>query len=391
MSQIIGNLSYVQYDNYFISNNSRFLTIGSYYNGINTFTILSLDTNKSIFFYGYSSAYYLSLINRFSDSPDVYFSLSNETMFFFVKYNFTNNDFSIIYHTNNSNAQIEIPVTVLQQNDRIIASVNTFDQNSQLITLNENGLTSTKTFSFSISYFTPYGSNGFLFYTAGTNYLESDNRTSVFYDYSNLKILKAFDNNTFLGIGTNFMNVYHIKTSTLTTSIQKEFSYTINYQNDLYLPNLFQAFNVNGTKYYLYENQYSYGSQNNIVINHYYDYPTNYNQIITSSSTIGFKTQNYYTTFYSNPTSSSSNLGTFLIFVFIFMIIIGVIVVSLKKNKTLNQYYSPRNNSYLQRNHYNQHYQQQQSLRKRINVSCSHCGSKAELGDIFCQNCGTRL
>jgi hypothetical protein len=91
--QLLGDYGYVQYTNYFISNDSKFVILRTYLYPINTFTILSLDTNNSISFDSDTSAYYLSLITRFSNSPDVFFCLNNDTDYLIIKFSFTNNNF----------------------------------------------------------------------------------------------------------------------------------------------------------------------------------------------------------------------------------------------------------------------------------------------------------
>lgn len=399
LTQLLGKYGSLQYDNYFVSNGSTFVTLDSNLNDVNTFTIISLNTNTSISFRSNQTTYNLSLISRLPNSSDVYFSLYNTTTFFIVKYNFATNNFSLFFHSNYPNIGIISPVTVFQYTENIYASVPT-NNSSHLLVFNQKGLILNESLPFQINTFTPYKNNysntSFLLYANdGTLYSytrvnNTNQLESLSTNLTNLMVLRPFDNTTIMAVGPTFLDILQIN-ATLSgqLTLQQAYSYAINYQGDLYLQNLFQALKVNGTKYYLYENQFT-GGESKIVINHYYNPPTDYDAITTTSS--------YIFTTPINPagpvtTSSSSQVNTPIIsLTALILVVIGLggiaFIFYRSKSRTDRNY--PR--EYYRPYRYTRPSQNTQSNRRLHNNSfCPKCGSPTLSEDVFCQNCGTRL
>lgn len=401
LSQLLGNFGYVQYLNYFISNNSRFVTLRTYLDPTNTFTILSLNTNKSISFQSNTSAYYLSLINRFSNSSDVYFSLNNETNFIIVKYSFSTNNFSIFFQKTYPGG-IEVPITGIYKDNRIFFLLNIMTKSSHLLILNEQGYILDKTFqNYQIETFTPVN-NGFLMYL-------TDN-VFYFYDFTNVnyqlsipnigyvKILRPLNNNTFVAIGTNYLSIVKVNETGQSIDLQAEYTYTINYQDDLYLQYLFQALDINGMNYYMYQNQNYSSGDTYIAINHIYTTPTNYNNPLTTTTTNSYSTSQNQAQIQSTSstvsiqTLSNNNSLIYLILLGSIFLVAGFIVfMSTRKSR------NPRRKlDFLSIN--NRHDKTVSSSNNNVSKivilkssSCSNCGGSILPDDLFCQNCGNKI
>ena len=88
-------LSNLKDSNYFISNNTGFLIISSELNNYSYINIFDLSNNQTFKTLG-DNNYNIGSINRFTESPDVYFSIYNSTTYLLVKYSFQTNSFSTI-------------------------------------------------------------------------------------------------------------------------------------------------------------------------------------------------------------------------------------------------------------------------------------------------------
>lgn len=407
LSQLLGNFGSVLSLNYFISNNSRFVTLGTYLNQNYNITILSLNTNKSISFQS-DAAYSLSLINRFQNSPDVYFSLYNYYSFFIVKYSFSTNNFTIFYNFKYTNA---VNINGFYKDNKIYFSFSTFFD-SYILVLNYKGLIYDQSFSYMhIQTFTATNDGFLISDTDGTLFYYISNTYDlgvVANQTQNLKVLRPFDNNTFVEISTNYLDIVTINGTGKTISLRPEYNYTINYQNNANLEYLFKTLDINGMKYIIYQSQ-NYGSgETYIAINHIYNAPTNYNgPILTTTTTNPLTSQNQVqiqstSSTYTIYTSSKNNPSIFYILLGLVLLVAGfvafvLIVISRKKDnnnlRNENRYDRTPNRSTNNPPNIpdNPSYTNQSSMILQKNSFCAFCGSPFSGNDIFCPKCGKRI
>ena len=252
--------------NYFVSNNTKFLILTSkqlstYSNNIN-FTIFDLSNNLT--FGGFGNVYYhISSINRFSNSPDVYFSIYNSTTYLLVKYSFQTNSFSTIliktFPTNNLVQIMDVRTVMIQDKFYISITTGSSDNNlnnytSYMYIFDKQGMIFNKAFSsVAVTSFTTEADGLLLF--------SSYNSTFYQYSYSNDSVTQlniqstfnsnplafsAYDNNSFLILGYDSFELMNIISLNY---FQDIVTYSVQNNNN---QNLIQAITLNGNKYYLF-------------------------------------------------------------------------------------------------------------------------------------------
>lgn len=383
---------------YYISNNTKFIALSSYNADNYSLDIFDLNTNQSITFQG-NTSYRISLINTFNNSPDVYFSFSNNTQFSIIKYNFADNNFTIFYQTKNLNLLYHFisNVNVFYYQNRIYSSLDIYNNsvyNSSILVFNKSTSIFNRTFyNFYLDFFTPTDA-GFLLHSVQDTYfydyrfiIDKYSRTNINFPF--IGSLRPFSNNSFIYLASN--NLYKGTIDLLSNpSIISfsEFSSIDGYDLNL------NAFHLTSGNYYIIGGN---NNSNNYVvsINTEFDFPDGFSPLPTTTTTTTTNPYSQYgtvTTQYAVTTTavSSSALSIFFLILVIVFGIVGFALYSYnQKNK--NRYYPPRDNSYLHRsNNTIQNYNTNAS-KPLANSLCSSCGSITEPSDIFCQNCGSRL
>ena len=381
--------------NYFISNNNGFLILSSQLSNNYQIKIINLSNNQSFVDTG-STDYHIVSINRFSNSPDPYFSVYNSSEFMLLKYNFQTNNFSIILSKAIAiNTNLEISnVRILMFNDKLyisfLAQTTVFGNISattNLYILNTNGIILNKELQdFALTSFTTIP-GGLLLYSlySSSYYQYSYSQGAISLLSTNLppgtSLLCPYDNNSFLLLDSN---TFKLITRLSTNNFEIDLSYFV--QNSEYPnnQNTLQAIFL-ANDYYLYSGLNNQGKFE-IYFSNSFEAPNDFS--ISAPTTLSVTTSypQYYTSSYAYTNISANNLVPLALFIIIFLIIIGAIVLNSKKNRS-NRYYNPRDRYYSQNYQRNQYYPQQ----RQQTLHCSNCGSKVELGDIFCQNCGSRL
>lgn len=396
ISNIVSSYYSILDENYFISNNSRFIAVSTFSNINNNYnlTIKNLHTNKTLLEQG-QSPYKIALINSFDNSSDVYFTFYNETMFTIAKYSFQNNNFTIYEHSKNLsyNDYFISMVNVFFLNNKIYSSFVITDntsttptQSSRVLISNMDNIVFNKTFpSMSIDFITP-SSLGFLFHSY---------QNSKFYDYrfsSNNYIqiptfipaidqLKPFDNNSFIII-TNQILLCSFKVSQTSSVIYFNESY--NLQNINYNKKLV-AFTIASGSYYILGMPDS-GAKYTISIFNKNEIPTNIMAVLTTTISLGTTNPLPQST---STIPSSNNTGSLLILLLIILVAIGLIVFDKRKDRK-NQY-KPRDEMFQNTSKYQNQNVSTQKQNPILTRFCVECGSPVTPDDVFCQNCGRRI
>ena len=246
--------------NYFVSNNTKFLILTSkqlstYSNNIN-FTIFDLSNNLT--FGGFGNVYYhISSINRFSNSPDVYFSIYNSTTYLLVIYSFQTNSISTIliktFPTNNLVQIMDVRTVMIQDKFYISITTGSSDNNlnnytSYMYIFDKQGMIFNKAFSsVAVTSFTTEADGLLLF--------SSYNSTFYQYSYSNDSVTQlniqstfnsnplafsAYHNNSFLILGYDSFELMNIISLNY---FQDIVTYSVQNNNN---QNLIQAITLNG-------------------------------------------------------------------------------------------------------------------------------------------------
>lgn len=100
LSNISQNNAYILQDNYFISNNNRFIILSTAFNGGGYLNIYNIDTKKSFTLSSNSGeGFQIKLVTRLANSPDVYFCFYLSKYFEIIKYSFSTNSFSVFFQS----------------------------------------------------------------------------------------------------------------------------------------------------------------------------------------------------------------------------------------------------------------------------------------------------
>ena len=437
--------------NYFISNNTKFVAMSLEKSSTNyLINITNLNNNNTFTLTG-TSAYYISNINVFSGSTNVYFSIYNSTNFSIVKWDFGSGTFSIFYSSANTSSPYfitNIKTTFLDNKLYVLKGfIDTTDSNninSTITTFNQSGLISTKFFgSFLASTFTII-ENGFILYSAKTNQLsyylfDINSATSYNVYYYGYQLtpdsdFQPFTNNSFLILKNNYLRI--VQSNDMNpTYVNLVTLYSYNLTNSSWL--MPQTYNLAKGNYYTL-GKISVGQLTTItcatnevpyIFNPeaistipdlgYTDitYPNTARTTpsqSTSTNVVGNNPQNsnYVSTQYSLPTQSSDAINAIILVIIGFLAVFGFYTYKNDISNSINRYRNrfnssnSSNNIRLYNNYENMTQNSQSSpsprnsqptqainsQRNRVTKSfCSYCGGYTESTDIFCQNCGNRL
>lgn len=416
ISSVIKNYDQILAKNFFISNNTEFIAVSSYFNGNYSFTIKDLQTNQTLSESGITP-YAISLVTSFNNSSDVFFIFYNETMFNIAMYNFQLNQFSIFSHSKNLfyNKYYLSNVDVFTIDDKLYSSYVITDNSSSPITYNSTVLISNsgkmlfnKTFNdFDLGFFTPTTS-GFILQSSQNSefydyHISSDSILNTGQILNGISALKPYNNNSFMLLTSNKLYQFAINSSLNINHLTIVNTYDL--VNNIFYNELF-SYNLDSGKFYIL------GMQNQSI--EYTISKNNYGQgpisppslpsstVLNPSSSSGAASTTPPPTApsvtYSYQSQSTSTLqsiftpdptGVILIFILFIIGFIGVIIYSNRQRKK-EQDYNSRNQS--TNNIYNhQNIWENKNQYRRINNFCIECGSPVEPNDVFCQNCGKRI
>ena len=418
LSELYGFQPNIVNINYFISNYTQFLAISTNNNTGSYFNIFTLGKQSKNYSISDNSDYTLVSINRFSNSPDVYFSLYNDTTFFIIKYSFETNSYITFFSTSSlpiGSVKVfyvsffmldnKIYTSVVTGNRTVIGVNGSFpiysysNLNSWIYILNTNGILFSKNFpTFDLNAFTSLD-KGLLLYS-------SLNSTYFMYSYSNQSfdvfnplipnsvnssVFKPFDNQSFLILNNNNFEFVSLQNNGNAGYTYQENA--IYYFQDYYDPfsHNIQALSTGTEKYYIFS-LVNYQFSTEILLNNVNNAlpsdvlnTSSYTPPNGTFTTSGTLLANQYAST-STSTITSTDIGmispSILFFIIIAVIISIGTVFFIYRKKSYQVYSSQGSKTNIIKNNLNNTYS--------INI-CRFCRNRTREGDIFCENCGKRL
>lgn len=375
--------------NYYRVGSSRFFLFTYYYNQSSSLGLYVFGPTNSSF--TFSGSFNIVKIAQFTDSSDVFFILQNNTSFLILKYSFDLKQLTTFFSTDTTGINGNIQnVNTFMLDNKIFVSYSVYMQvannliESSVFILDQNGVLFNRTFNqFYFKTFTPY-QNGLLFYqnqnTTFYNYnFATDQITKLMYSniYGFDEVFAPFDNNSFTDLGDTDLSIVNIAQNKGIPVLNYQYSFNAkrSYGGNYYNQSYIQTFILNSSKYYIFSS-ISYNYVFYITINKINEAPQDFFQPNSGAST----------SFMTVGKDNNNNHQSPALWILIILGTCGVIGGGFMFFKSRSSSYKPSPKSELEPEAHTD-----LASKNYVTRSCPSCGSKVIPGDLFCQNCGSKV